>query len=217
MVSSTPNSEVAPGLGAGTAARPAITDASHALYRDGQLTWDNGKLGDEDIVTITSSDDYENGRIIWSLAPVDPSDPDKASFALENTSASAIPPDFLERHIFKTLPDHLDPKTHTIYVLISTRSGTGLALDFFHETLRPLLRAIGLDDSRYEVIQTENAKSVKTFARSTLLKDANKGIKQTILLLSGDGGIVDTVNGLLDEENKSRYVLSTHRCLLLTL
>lgn len=222
MASSTPNPGVAPGPGAGNGpatAHPDITDASHALYRDGQLVWDNGKLADEDIVVITNSDNDENERVIWSLAPVDPaSEPDKATFALERTSASAIPRDFLERHVFQALPEHLDPDTHNLYVLISTRSGTGLALDFFHETLRPLLQAIGLAESKYEVVQTENAKSVKTFARSTLLKNANKGTKQTLLLLSGDGGIVDTVNGLLDEENKLRYVFfNSDCCLSLTL
>ena len=183
-----------------------ITDVSHASYHHSQLTWDGGKLGDEDLITVTSTGDDANEQIIWSLAPVDPaSDPSQASFQLRKTTASSLPPDFLEKHRFQALPDHLDPETHSIYVIVSTRSGTGLALDFFHEILHPLLRAIGLADSRYEVIQTENAESVKTFAKSTLLDGANQGKKQTLVLLSGDGGIVDTVNGLLDRRDKLRY------------
>jgi hypothetical protein len=195
-----------------TAEHDHIANGSHASYQRGQLTWDGGKLGDEDIITVTSNGEGENERIIWSLAPVDPaSDPAQAPFEPRKTTASSLPPDFLEKHRFQALPDHLDPETHSIYVLVSTRSGTGLAFDFFHNVLRPLLRGIGLADSRYEVIETENAGSVKAFTHSTLLEGANRGKKQTLVLLSGDGGIVDTINGLLDWV-KLRYFFSDIDC-----
>lgn len=192
-----------------TSEQGRLEDASHATYRDGQLVWDGGKLGDQDIITITSIEDRENGQRIWSLAPVDPaSDPKQPPFELQTTPATSLPQDFVERHIFRALPDHLDPATHSIYVLVSTRSGTGLALEFFNDILRPLLRAIGLADSGYSVIQTENAESVKTFARGVLIGGANQGKKQTVVLLSGDGGIVDILNGLQETRNQPRYFYS---------
>jgi hypothetical protein len=183
-----------------------IADASHVIYQNGQLTWNGGKLGDQDIIMVTSINSGENGHIIWSLAPMDSALSSKQPpFELQSTSAISLPLDFLERYLFKSLPDPLGPETHSIYVIISTRSGTGLALDFFNELLHPVLRAIGLADSRYNVMQTENAESVKEFARSILLDNANKGRKQTALMLSGDGGIVDSINGLLESEDQPGY------------
>lgn len=151
-----------------------ISAASRTLYHDGQLTWDNDKLSDEDIITITTSSDQDDERVIWSLVPSAASD-SAAPFQLLTTTASSLPPDFLERHLFQILPCHLDPERSTVYVLISTRSGTGLALDFCNSVLHPLLQAIGLPDSRYEVIRTESNESVKQFAQSTLLNGANEG------------------------------------------
>jgi hypothetical protein len=183
-----------------------IADASHVTYQNAQLTWNGGKLGDQDIIMVTSIDSGENGHIIWSLAPTDNASSSKQThFELQSTSATSLPLDFLERYLFNSLPDPLGPETHSIHVIISTRSGTGLALDFFNELLHPVLRAIGLAESRYNIVQTENAESVKEFARSILLDNANKGRKQTVLMLSGDGGIVDSINGLLESGDQPRY------------
>jgi hypothetical protein len=54
-------------------------------------------------------------------------------------------------------------------------------------------------------VRTSSAESVVEFARSTLLVAANQGRKQTVLMLSGDGGMVDTINGLLESGHQSRY------------
>ena len=186
-----------------------ISDASRPSYKEGQLAWDGGKLGDEDIVAITSIDGREDERVIWSLAPIDTEpNPSQPPFKLQSTLATSLPPDFLEKYLIQVLPDHLSAKTHDIYVLISTRSGTGLAPDFYKQVLQPLLGAVGLAQSRYHVSQTENAESVKDFAHTTLLDGANNGRKQTVLLLSGDGGIVDTINGLLETRHQTRYFFS---------
>ena len=187
-----------------------ISNASHPSYKEGQLAWDGGKLGDEDIVAITSIDGREDERVIWSLAPIDTEpNPSQPPFKLQSTLATSLPPDFLEKYLIQVLPDHLSAKTHDIYVLISTRSGTGLAPDFYKQVLQPLLGAVGLAQSRYHVSQTENTESVKDFAHTTLLDGANNGRKQTVLLLSGDGGIVDTINGLLETGHQTRYFFFT--------
>jgi hypothetical protein len=190
-----------------------------AVYQDGQLTWASGKLGDEDIITVTSIDGRENGHVIWSLAPVDTaSNANPSPIELQGTSATSLPADFLKRHRLQALPAPLDPETRAVYVVISTRSGTGLALDFFSGVLHPLLRAVGLADSTYHVVQTEDAESVKGFAKSTLLHGANAGREQTVLLLSGDGGIVDIINGLLETGDRSRYLNPINNaCLVLTI
>ncbi|PSS12292.1 hypothetical protein M430DRAFT_144441 [Amorphotheca resinae ATCC 22711] len=190
------------------AALLSTSEASNAVYQDGQLTWSDGKLRDEDIIAVTSTDGSDIRHAVWSLAPTDTTtSPTQSPFELRATSATNLPANFLERYLLRALPDPLNPEGSDIHVLVSTLSGTGLALGFFEKVLQPLLRAIGLADSKYNVLRTKSAASVKEFAQSTLLVNANKGKKQTVLMLSGDGGIVDTINGLLENGNfSSTYV-----------
>jgi hypothetical protein len=170
-------------------------------YRDGALMWGKSALKDEDIITITGSEG--NGYTIFSLAPADP-DAKGRPFQLRTTSATLLPQAFLDKYLFRTLPQHLLPP-NTPHVLISTLSGTGLAPEFFDEVLHPLLKAVGLADSSYVLLRTKSTESVKEFAKSVLLPEANEASKQTVLMLSGDGGMVDTINGLLEEGPRSRY------------
>jgi hypothetical protein len=169
----------------------------HLSYRNGVLAWGSSKLRDEDIITVTKAEG-NLGHTIFNLVP------DAKPFELRTTNATLLPEAFLDRYLLKDLPAYL--LTEHIHVLISTLSGTGLSPAFFDEVLHPLLRAIGLADSRYRVIRTNSAESVKKFAKSTLLAAANRGEKQTVLMLSGDGGMVDTINGLLEGEGRSRHV-----------
>ncbi|TVY21193.1 Sphingosine kinase 1 [Lachnellula arida] len=169
------------------------------VYREGSLTWAKSTLKDEDIITVTK--DVGNEYTIFSLAPADP-DGKGRLYELRTTFATLLPQAFLDKHLFRTLPQHLLPP-NTLHVLISTLSGTGLAPEFFDEVLHPLLKAVGLADPSYIVLRTKSTESVKEFAKSSLLAGANAGSKQTVLMLSGDGGMVDTINGLLEEESRS--------------
>ena len=209
MASSLSNPNTSPNLSASSQVPTEldhISDASRPFYQEGQLVCDGGRLGDEDIITVTCIDGQENKQVIWSLAPIDiVSDPKQSPFKLQSTPTTSLPPDFLDKHLIRVPLDHLSTETHDIYVLISTRSGTGQAPDFFKQILHPLLSAVGLAGSRCHVLQTESAESVKEFANSTLFDGANNGRKQIVLLLSGDGGIVDTVNGLLETGRQTRY------------
>jgi diacylglycerol kinase family enzyme len=175
----------------------------HLSYRGGALAWGSSELKDEDIIVVTKVEG-SIGHTIFSLAPEAGDSP----FELRTTRATLLPQAFLDRYLFEALPSYL--LTDHIHVLISTLSGTGLAPAFFDSILHPVLRAIGLADSKYTVIRTKSAESVKDFARSTLLVAANQGQKQTVLMLSGDGGMVDTINGLMESGERSRYVSRTY-------
>ena len=91
----------------------------------------------------------------------------------------------------------------TLYVLISTLSGTHLASQFFDELLYPLLWELGFKKGSHTVIWTSNAHSVKNFAKEVLFPNAIRGYRQTVLMLSGDGGTVDIINELY--KNKDGY------------
>lgn len=88
------------------------------------------------------------------------------------------------------LPRHLR-REEPVQVVISTRSGTGTAKAVFHDIVEPFIQYMGLE---YRVFETQSAQTILELSRSHFLKNACAGIPQTILLLSGDGGLVDLVD-----------------------
>ena len=181
--------------------------ADNPSYNDGVLVWDGGHLKDEDVITVTKNNQASAvaGYTIFSLEPPDAYQlAPPVPFKLRTTSASRLPKPFADKHLFQDLLPHLDPKENVLFVLISTLSGTGLGPHFFDEILEPLLKGIGLKESDYSVVRTKSVESVKEFAQSQLLLQANEGKKQTVMMLSGDGGMVDTINGLLEPGDRSR-------------
>ncbi|UNI21622.1 hypothetical protein JDV02_007598 [Purpureocillium takamizusanense] len=119
------------------------------------------------------------------------------------------------------LPAHLrrrrddDGKdANDVRVVVSTGSGVGHAVAFWEQVLRPLFTlvgealgqreeaAVGADPK--DVVVTEDAHSVRRFARA-LSERRSKGERQgrgeegsstTVILLSGDGGVADLLNGI---------------------
>jgi hypothetical protein len=91
-------------------------------------------------------------------------------------------------------------------VIVSTGSGTGLAQSAWENLLDPLLDYVGLViDRDFRVIFTESETSIAEFTTDIILSRANEGFHQSILLLSGDGGIVDMVNSLLQGQRTDKY------------
>jgi len=94
-----------------------------------------------------------------------------------------------------------------IHVILSTASGGQHAEKFFVNSLKPMLSHLGLNDADngYYVHQTDSSDSISHLVKATLLPRANKSIRQIIILLSGDGGIIDIVNEATSECLSSRY------------
>lgn len=160
-----------------------------------------------------------DGYLIYSLIEASPEtikidnsdgvDEKQQPFKLEVTHASQLPKDpdlaqlLLPQHPTdgegsQLPPPHLRSDTH---IIVSTRSGIRLAVPFYEVVLRPLLDALGLEDGpkseqgyRYEVTITENEHTIRDFASTHLTKDRTR--MRTIVLLSGDGGVVDLLNGI---------------------
>ncbi|KAJ0415521.1 ATP-NAD kinase-like domain-containing protein [Aspergillus carlsbadensis] len=101
----------------------------------------------------------------------------------------------------KLVPDHLLPNTPNIYdstnpiklhFIISTASGTGTAKLLFSHILQPLLSYLELDF--YEVHETQSSQTITNLCHSLFIPQAEAGNAQTIVLLSGDGGLCDVID-----------------------
>lgn len=104
-----------------------------------------------------------------------------------------IPECFLAKFIC-TEPKHLQQQPTgfpIVHVIVSTAAGTGRALAFYEQVLKHLLDLLNVKS--YETHTTSSASSISEFATQVLLPLALEGKAQTVILLSGDGGLVDMI------------------------
>ncbi|KAF2473353.1 uncharacterized protein BDR25DRAFT_131272 [Lindgomyces ingoldianus] len=93
-----------------------------------------------------------------------------------------------------------------IHIVVSTGSGTGKADTFFDEAVKPLLRALFPDSHRFfKIHPTKSATSIHDLTNDVFFPQANSGSLLRIILLSGDGGVIDLVNGLLSKPASVEY------------
>ncbi|KAK8042771.1 TRM-domain-containing protein [Apiospora phragmitis] len=127
---------------------------------------------------------------------------DSVSFRLSHQSATDVPKSLLDKFLVEEAPEHLRAADNRkVHLVVSTSSGMGLALDFYNSVLQPLLGGFGLsaavpgDDgdgksSSLNLVTTRDAQSIREFAASLPL-----GVEHTVVLMSGDGGIMESLNG----------------------
>ncbi|KAL8786326.1 MAG: hypothetical protein Q9195_008253 [Heterodermia aff. obscurata] len=141
---------------------------------------------------ISSRDSRERSILI-----VKTDETSESGSSLEAIEATGLPPAFEEWHAIDLLPLHLRPTPSEeridLHVIISTRSGTGLGHAFFQDVVRPCLAAFGLDNA-YETHRTTSERTITELAESIFLPRAKSGVRQTIIVLAGDGAVVDLVN-----------------------
>lgn len=162
--------------------RSAHDDTSSPLLSDLDLA----KM--EEIVCIAPRPEG-TGYDVFSLQEED------RAFRLTCRSSAAVPRALLDGLLVSRVPDYLradDAAGRQVHLVVSTRSGTGHASDFYDAVLGPLLRRLGLapETAGYSLTVTQDARSIQTFARG-LAPDRD----HTIVLMSGDGGIVELLNG----------------------
>ncbi|KAM3421021.1 hypothetical protein BST61_g1445 [Cercospora zeina] len=93
-----------------------------------------------------------------------------------------------------------------LHVIVSTGSGTGRAADVWRQLVQPAVEQLGLTEGAdYVLHRTTSAHSVSDLTRDVFLPNANLGVAQAILLMSGDGGVVDIVNTLLQGQRGPKY------------
>lgn len=93
-----------------------------------------------------------------------------------------------------------------LHVVVSTGSGTGQAQAVWEQLLQPMLHHVcSLEAKNYALHFTSSESTVTELTRDVILPQANLGVAQAIILLSGDGGIVDIVNAILSGERTRSY------------
>jgi hypothetical protein len=157
-------------------------------------------IKEENVVLITEPSGLQNGYTIHSLVPETEPNPHPT---ILQTQVTDLPRDLLTKSILSHLPPYLRLPPEDIHVLISVKSGAEKAELCYKNVLRPILAAVGLKS--YQVLKTESHETVRKFASGRLDERAGVGRPQTVILLSGDGGVVDIINGLARSSADSRY------------
>ncbi|KJZ79826.1 hypothetical protein HIM_00540 [Hirsutella minnesotensis 3608] len=178
--------------------------------RDGNLTWT--KLEGDSVVDQVSLNELlfivdssksppeRRGYVICCLQ--EDLENQARPFRLLLVSTESLSRELLGHHVINQIPEYLRANHgNLVDVVVSTKSGLGLSLSFWQAVVRPLLE-LSLDvagDANHHLrpFVTEDAESVRDYARALPSgAGATDGVKpsRTIVLLSGDGGIVDLLN-----------------------
>ncbi|POR38001.1 tRNA (Guanine(26)-N(2))-dimethyltransferase, mitochondrial [Tolypocladium paradoxum] len=178
---------------------------------DGSLVWTRVDDGRQDRVRVddvlftldlSNSKPGQFGFIICCLAQ--DLEQQTQPFQLHLLAADAVPDQLLQEYRINDIPLHLrNGDGNEVDVVVSTKSGVGHALVFWQSVLQPLWslaeEALGTQLQASKVVVTQDSQSVRQFARA-LQPDQAQAFSEapssrTIILLSGDGGVVDLLNG----------------------
>ncbi|TLS29633.1 hypothetical protein PpBr36_00961 [Pyricularia pennisetigena] len=192
-------------------------------------THDSGTLHEHEILFIcressSKSDTLSETKskdttsyIIYSVHE-NAEDPEQP-YRLSSLSAPRLPQSLLDTFLLDEPPAHL-AGAEDLQVIISTKSGIGLAKAFYESVLSKLLTVFGLrahdhhlttpneqassnpTGPSYQLFVTRSRHSIRELARerwsARALAAAPQGkpsSRQLLVLLSGDGGLVDLLNG----------------------
>ncbi|KAL7628111.1 hypothetical protein AAE478_002308 [Parahypoxylon ruwenzoriense] len=143
------------------------------------------------------------------------------TFKLSQAQVADVPRSLLDEFLIEELPEYLQSgPSRRVHVVVSTRSGTGLALDFYNSILQPILESWGIsaldsatdlaersralaEPNVYNLVITRDVNSVHNLARDLghATQDSSGAVVQhTVVLLSGDGGVIEILNGKAPEE-----------------
>ncbi|KAK2760397.1 hypothetical protein FQN54_002467 [Arachnomyces sp. PD_36] len=98
-----------------------------------------------------------------------------------------------------TVPRNVAPSN--IHILISTKSGSQGAKRFYTDVLEPLLAEVSV--TGVQVHETQSTETIMDFTSSVILPKAREGVSQTVILLAGDGGMVDIIKSLYADPKDS--------------
>lgn len=128
---------------------------------------------------------------------------------LEENSKDAAHPPYL-RHIDTTpiRPPKPAAEPRETHVIISTGSGHQKAAEFYEQAVSPLVAQTYPGGATPDITlhTTQSESSILELARDVFFPAADSGKLLRIILLSGDGGIVDLVNSLSSQPHSPSYI-----------
>ncbi|KAF7443974.1 LCB5 Sphingosine kinase and enzyme related to eukaryotic diacylglycerol kinase [Pyrenophora tritici-repentis] len=156
---------------------------------------------------MTSTDEQAK-KMISTIQSIDGTS--EIVVTLQENNDATKPPTLLNissRSLTTPGQDHTASERAT-HVIISLGSGGQLAEKFFTGVVHPILQSIygepGIQSIK--VHTTTSATSILELTDNTLFPAANNGKSLRIILLSGDGGIVDLVNSLSAHTRSATYI-----------
>ncbi|KFH42930.1 hypothetical protein ACRE_063170 [Hapsidospora chrysogenum ATCC 11550] len=210
---------------------PELVNAGSVQVNDGRLAWTgsppDSHLTVDNVVLVLKSARNSQGFIICCLKE-QPSGESGPPFELVLLRSDTIPDHLRRSHLaVDQLPHHL--LESEVDIIVSTKSGTGLALDFWQLVLHPLWKLVQEElgappispagaagpQSHHHVLITQDADSVTHFSRrlwSSVRRDPREeeaAKSRTVVLLSGDGGVVDLLNGRSGADDDTPSSLDT--------
>lgn len=197
------------------------------VNRDNKLTWTGAspcdEVGIDTIVVILKQAGKDRGFVTCCLK--ESGAKDEKPFELLILRSDFVPAGLFQQHQpNRTTPllAHVrgEDMATQVDIIVSTNSGTHQALPFWQTVLHPLRKVVHdelgiLSDTATTLTEqgnvhiTQNEDSVSHFARSLWSSSpeprhgASKS--QTVILLSGDGGVVDLLNGRPKDSYDARH------------
>jgi diacylglycerol kinase family enzyme len=153
--------------------------------------------------------DEQPRKIVFTTKTVDG---DTEAIVTLQEHKDATKPPFLINISKRPLKEPLSycpPEQRKTHVIVSVGSGDRRADDFFSSVVRPILESIYGEKvvKRMKIHTTESATSILELTNDVFFPTANEGRPIRIILLSGDGGIVDLLNGFSSKtSNPQMYV-----------
>ncbi|KAF2398524.1 hypothetical protein EJ06DRAFT_113421 [Trichodelitschia bisporula] len=187
-------------------ARPA-SPAYDPAARELTYTTADGErvLAEDSIVVIVPAKDGNGYTILAIEEPVPKPD---AEAPAELPTLTSVPATELPDTLLKSYAARPPPVTPTeLHVVISVLSGAGQAHTFHTSLLAPLLSHLPLPTA--VVHSTTSPHTITELTTTRFLPAANAGKAQHIVILSGDGGPVDLINGLMASPHGPAYVPPT--------
>lgn len=175
---------------------------------------DGGSISEADIIGVVPTEGRLAHNLIYVEHPKEQegSSSDPSFPIVKSTEAEDLPPTFVSDFAIQPQTEgqreglpHWE-KIPTTHIVVSTLAGTGLAPSFFSTVLNPLLTILNLrEHEHYVVHHTRSARTVIELTENVFLPQADEGVSQRIILLSGDGGVVDVVNALMSKRHTPVY------------
>ncbi|KFZ25383.1 hypothetical protein V502_00149 [Pseudogymnoascus sp. VKM F-4520 (FW-2644)] len=192
-------------------------------YENSTLTWTNPQgtnkgvssvedksiILDSDVLAIIPTSDAPPAYTVYTILTAD--SPENTALPvpdveLHKTELRGAPEAFISKHLLSGPTPHLSLPAEDIHVVISSKSGTGKAAAFFEDVLKSVLKVLGLGEDGYQVVRTTSHETITELAENKLREKASRGVRQTVILLSGDGGVVELLNGLVGANTSGTYI-----------